>query len=198
MGNDVRPGAVVEQMRGLSMQSSGRPDFDDGTINPKEQHKREIITQLQSLGTNAIPPLVKGLNDANAQMRRNAALVLLTLAGAYEEEQPSPEKVNIRGAMPALIKALADRDGDVRSWAAQALGEIGSDAKAAVSALVNLLKNSDEGSRNSSCIALGNIGPAARDALPTLKNALKDPSRDVRQFARRAIEQIEKRPPMGF
>jgi HEAT repeat protein len=79
----------------------------------------------------------------------------------------------------------------VRAWAAHALAEIGPDAKDAVPALIKLLKDSDEGPRNDSCMALGDIGPVAIDALPALRNALNDPSKDVRQFAQRAIDKIQ-------
>lgn len=98
----------------------------------------------------------------------------------------------VREALPALMQALDDRDGDVRAWAAQTIGEIGPEAKVAVSLLLTLLRNGDEGSRNSSCIALGKIGPAAKDALPALRQALNDPSNDVRRFAEQAIENIQK------
>jgi HEAT repeat protein len=39
---------------------------------------------------------------------------------------------------------------------------------------------------------LGSIGPAAKDALPALREALNDPSKDVRLFAQKAIEKIQK------
>ncbi len=104
-----------------------------------------------------------------------------------------PEKVDVREAIPALIKAIEDSDWEVRSWAAHALGEVGPDARDAVPALLKLITNREEGCRNSSCIALAHIGPPAKDALPALRNALKDPSKDVRHFANWAIEQIEKK-----
>ena len=165
----------------------------DGRIDPKQQRKIEITRQLRLTGKEAVPALVKALKDPDVQMRRNSALVLITLAGAYEEEQPRPGKVDIREAVPALINAMEDSDGVVRSWAAQALGEVGPDAKDAVPALLKLITDREEGCRNCSCIALAGIGPAARDALPALRKALKDPSKDVRQFAKRAVEQIEKK-----
>jgi vesicle coat complex subunit len=182
------PEGIVEQMRGFSMQpSSNGGRFDDGTIDPKEQHRQEIIKQLRTIGKGAIPALVDAIKDSDVQMRRNAELVLIALAGGYDGEP----KMDIREAIPALIKATDDKDSNVRAWAAHALAEIGPDAKDAVPALIKLLKDSDEGPRNDSCMALGDIGPVAIDALPALRNALNDPSKDVRQFAQRAIDKIQ-------
>ena len=117
-------------------------------------------------------------------------MVLINLAGGYSSE--ARPKLDIRNAIPELIQATEDDDTDVRAWAAHALAEIGPDAKEAVPALLKLLKDREEGPRNTSCIALGNIGPAAKDALPALREALNDPSKDVRRFAERAIEKIQK------
>jgi len=57
--------------------------------------------------------------------------------------------------------------------------------------LIKLVGDRDEGCRNDACIALGDIGPAAKDALPALREALNDTSKDVRQFAKRAIGKIQ-------
>jgi HEAT repeat protein len=83
-------------------------------------------------------------------------------------------------------------DGTSRCFSAQAVGGIGAEARTAVPGLIALLGSSDVGSRNSACLGLAGIGPAARDALQTLRRALSDPSPDVRQFAQRAIDAIEK------
>jgi HEAT repeat protein len=178
-------GAIVEEMRGLNMQP-GNPTFDDGTINPKEQRREEIIAQLRLTGNEAGPALIRALKDSDVQMRRNADLVIFELAWGYDSKA-----MDMRRTIPVLIQATADTDGTVRAWAASALGEIGPDAKAAVPALIKLVRDPDEGCRNDACIALGDIGPAAKDALPALRNALNDPSKDVRQFAKRAISRVQ-------
>jgi HEAT repeat protein len=178
---------VVEQMRGISMQA-GRPR-SDGRPDPQEERRQEILDKLRALGKEAVPALVQALSDSDVQMRRNSELVMIHLAGPYEKKP----RVDITEALPALIKATQDSDTDVRAWAAHAIAEIGPDAKAAIPALIKLLQGKDEGPRNTSCLALGAIGPAAKDALPNLKAALDDPSKDVRQFARAAIMQIEKK-----
>jgi HEAT repeat protein len=177
---------VVEQMRGISMQA-GRPR-SDGRPDPQEVRRQEIMAKLRALGKKAVGALVQALSDTDVQMRRNSVLVMISLAGPYEKKP----RVDITEALPALIKATQDKDTDVRAWAAHAIAEIGPAAKAAVPALIKLLQGKVEGPRNTSCMALGAIGPAAKDALPALRAALDDPSKDVRQFARAAIMQIDK------
>jgi HEAT repeat protein len=181
-----KPEEIVEQMRGFNMQP-GNPIMDDGKINSKEQQREMIIVKFRMIGKESIPALIHALQDPDVQMRRNAELVMIWLAGGYDG-QP---KMNIQEAIPALIKATVDGDSDVRAWAAQALAEIGPDVKDPVPALIKLVNDADEGPRNTSCMALGDIGPAAKDALPALRNALNDPSKDVRQFAKQAIEKIQ-------
>jgi HEAT repeat protein len=178
---------IVEQMRGVNMQL-GNLTLDDGKINLKEQCKELIIEELRTNGKESVTALIQALKDSDVQMRRNAELVMISLAEGYDGQS----KMDLREAVPALIKATEDADGGVRAWAAHALAEIGPDAKSAVPALIKLLKDSDEGCRNDSCMALGDIGPAASEALPGLQNALNDPSKDVRQFAKVAIEKIKK------
>jgi HEAT repeat protein len=180
---------VVQQLRQLPtpLPATGR---SDGSIDPVEQRRRELYSELRQLGPDALPALARGLKDPDIQLRRNVALALNVLAGNWYNR--SKERMDIRAALPALIAALQDADGSVRAWSAQAIGEIGPDATQAVAALVMLLGNADEGSRNSACIALYGIGPAAKAALPALEKALTDPSADVRRFAQRAVEKIRK------
>jgi hypothetical protein len=177
---------LVELMRGHSMQPTGRLLRSDGLVDPGEQHRQAIVDQLRLLGTKSVPALIDALSDQDVQMRRNAALVLIALAASYEVKP----QVDIREAIPALIKATDDVDTDVRAWAAHALAEIGPDAAPAIPALLILLKDTQEGPRNTSCMALGNMGSAAATALPMLHEALHDPSQDVRRFAQRAIDSI--------
>jgi vesicle coat complex subunit len=176
---------IVEEMRGFDMQR-GNPIFDDGRINPKGQHREEIIRQLRLTGNEAVPALVHALKDPDVQMKRNAELVIFELAWGYDSKP-----MDMRKAIPALIQATEDEDGTVRAWATSALEEIGPDAKAAVPALTKIVDDRHEGCRNHACIALGDIGPAAKDVLPALRKALNDPSKDVRQFAKRAIRKIQ-------
>jgi len=175
---------LVAQMRGMSMQA--RRPRSDGRPDPIEARRCEILARLRILGTKAVPALAAMLQDTDVQMRRNATLVLIELRGEWTGKRI----VDTRAAVPALIKATADQDADVRAWSAHALAEIGPDAVEAVPALIKLLKDSAEGPRNTSAIALGSIGPGASEAVPALIEALEDGSADVRLFATTAIKRI--------
>ena len=163
----------------------------DGTVDPVEEKRHRLYTQLRDLGEQAMPALSRGLADPNVQIRRNVALFLGVTSGGWFTFNPPQQRLDIHDALPALISALRDDDPRVRGLAAQAVGNIGPNAAAAVPALIDLLANTDEGSRNSACIGLYGIGPAAREALPALRAALSDSSTDVRRFAQRAIEKID-------
>lgn len=183
--NRTQAEQTVEQMREFSMQPQAL-----GLPGPIEKRRQQITARLHQLGKEAVPALIHPLSDNDVQMRRNVVLVLIVLAGGYSAE--ARPKLDIRNAIPDLIQATVDSDTDVRGWAAHALAEIGPDAKDALPALLKLLKDPEEGPRNTACMALGNIGPVAKDALPALRAMRNDPSNDVRRFAERAIEMIQK------
>lgn len=186
-GVQDRAEGIVQQLRQLPtpLPAMGR---SDGRIDLLEQRRSELYSQLRQLGAEALPALGRGLTDPDMKLRKNVALALNALGGNWFDR--SKQRMDIRAALPVLIAALQDSEGDVRAWSAQAIGEIGRDAAEAVPALVALLGSADDGSRNSACIALYGIGPAAKDALPGLQMALADKNPDVRRFAQRAIESI--------
>ncbi len=76
-----------------------------------------------------------------------------------------------REAMPALVAAVGDDDGNVREAAAHAVGQMGPDA---VPALVSMLGHHDKYVRRHAVWALGRLGPLARPALTDLCRVLKD------------------------
>ena len=180
--------AIVEQMRGISMNLSASAR-SDGHTDPLENKKKKILAELRASGQDVIPLLVGALKDKDVQMRRNACLALTELGGTWTANP----RVDTSDALPALIEATKDSDGAVRAWATHAIAEIGPAAETAVPALIELLNDPDEGARNNSAMALGSIGPEARAAIPALRKALTDPKPDVRRFARRALEQITKK-----
>jgi hypothetical protein len=177
---------VIEKMRGFSMQS--RHPRSDGKPDPDSIRREEIMAEFRRMGKEAVPAIARVLKDSDVQMRRNATLVLIELAGDWTGKPT----VDTRIAIPSLISATEDPDHQVRAWAAHALAEIGPDAKQAVPILIQMLKDPKEGPRNTSAMALGRIGAAAKTALPALREALKDPKEDVRHFYKTAIAQIEK------
>jgi HEAT repeats len=161
-----------------------------GVPPPTEQLRREIYDRLWSLGSAALPALCRGLGDPDVQVRRNVALFLGVAGGDwYDRGRP---RLVITECVPALVRALEDGDSRVKELAAQAVGTTGAAGVSAVPALIGLLASPSEGDRNTACMGLRGIGPAAREALPALKKALSDPSANVRSFAKRAIERIER------
>lgn len=68
------------------------------------------------------------------------------------------------GAAPGLTDALKEEDPEIRYWAADALGKIGS--VSAVPALIAALRDPFDAVRMSACVALGDL--KAREALPDL------------------------------
>jgi HEAT repeat protein len=93
-------------------------------------------------------------------------------------------------AVSFLIGSLKDRDKDCRQVAAQALGDIGSEAKSAVSDLIIAIKDENENIRRSAARSLGKIGPEAKAAMAALIGALEDQHEHVRKAVANAIGEI--------
>ncbi len=122
------------------------------------------ILALGKLGPTAVPPLVEALKGGAASPGKN-----------------SPKK----GPAPT------DHTAFLRAKAAEALGQIGEDAKPAVPALVAALK--DAGVRTEAATALGNIGPAAKEAVTPLQDAAADKAnRRDKAFRQAALDAVKK------
>ena len=90
-------------------------------------------------------------------------------------------------AVPALMRALDDEDGDVVIWAMHALGEIGPDARAAVPLLQAKLNDKDWNIRNLAKFALERIG---EDSVPAVVAQLRSENRDKRKEAANLLVDI--------
>jgi HEAT repeat protein len=78
-------------------------------------------------------------------------------------------------AIPALLKALKDRDAGVRRAVIAAMEKIEPEPKDYVPALIDLLKKErDSNVRLLAVRALGQIGPPAKSAVSTLKELQKE------------------------
>lgn len=84
---------------------------------------------LGRIGDAAVPALITALEDADRDVRAQAARALARMGPKAE------------AAIPALIEALDDDDKFVRQGAARALGQIGPLAEDAVPALMQALKD---------------------------------------------------------
>ena len=148
-------------------------DWDEDRISSDEAMKRlgEPPRSVRRLAIYLRLPRWMGAN------RQYAALALGRIG---------PEA---KAAVPALVKALGDRNAHVRADAASALYFIGPAAKTAVPALIGLLGDTDRYVRHWAVVALGKIGPEARKAVPALVKILEDEDTDVqmRSWAAQAL-----------
>jgi len=89
-----------------------------------------------------------------------------------------------------LVGQLKSPTADVRRDAAQALGKLGTEAKAAVPALIASLKDENMFVRRYSAQSLGKIGPAAKSAVPALTKSLEDMRKEVAEAATEALGKL--------
>jgi HEAT repeat protein len=90
-----------------------------------------------------------------------------------------------------LIAQLKDADGELRTTAAEELGELGAEASAAVPALGEALRDVHPGVRQAAARALGNIGERARPAVTALEGALADSELTVQLAAAWALVKLD-------
>lgn len=142
-------------------------------------------------GQESLQGLLNGLDSPNPGTRASAAMSLAKMGPDAQD------------AVPALAKALGDRDLNVRYFAATALQAVGPAAQAGVAALVQALDTFPGGSpaldgpmryyadvRVVAAEALGAIGSHARAAVPALKKALNDADPTVRSAAAEALKRV--------
>ncbi len=133
---------------------------------------------LEDLGSEAAPAsavLAKALvEDADPFVRWGAARALGKMTAAETD------------AIPALVKALEDKNDDVRQTAPIALARFGPAAKPAVSGLAAAVKRND-GLRLGALKALAAIGKGAAPAAGEAAAALVDPDAEVRIAAAGAL-----------
>jgi HEAT repeat protein len=122
---------------------------------------------LSRIGSAAVPPLVRALDEKDMNLRIGAAKALGDMGPTAHD------------AAPALIKVLSDTQDPVRDEVTQALALIGPDAGPA---LVAALQDADVHRRAGAATALAQMGPpfhdpgveqiAAKESDPTVRAAL--------------------------
>src|SRR5262249_20769495 len=130
--------------------------------------------------------VIKALKSPDADQRRDAAEHLGWYALREGEERAAVDKA-LTEAVPALVGALSDADGDVGHQAAITLGRIG---KPAPPALITALKDKDATVRYGAADAIVGIGWDAGDAVPSLIPLLRDADPEVRGKAVVALSAI--------
>jgi HEAT repeat protein len=132
--------------------------------------RRELVRKLAQHGAqSAREPLLRALEDADAQVRLEAAAVT--------------GRVRLREAVPILLDWLDDKEPATRRAAAAALGEIGEER--ALQALIRALGDGHGDVRRAAVVALGEL--SAPDALVPLIGRLEDVDLGVRLEAIAAL-----------
>ena len=120
----------------------------------------------------AIPSLLKALEDPSGNVRRSATEALGNLGSV--------------DAVPGLLKALEDPENYVRRSAIEALGTLGS--REAIPGLLKTLEDSNDYVRGIAAKALGKLGGV--EAIPGLLKALEHPDSNVRERAAEALGKL--------
>ena len=131
----------------------------------------------------ATPALIKALQDANAEVRQQAAYGLGRI------------KPDAMLALPELLKAVKDKDKSVRCHAIHALGALGKPATSAIPELIRVLKEDVVADVRLAAIEeLATFGPDARAALDVLMIASRDGKPAIREAAQEAVKKIQQSP----
>jgi HEAT repeat protein len=127
----------------------------------------------------SVPRLAHLVGDPDLDVSKEAAD---TLAGYGAEA---------RAAVPALARATAVGDAEMRVKAIATLGTLGPEvAASSVPALITALANPDARVRREAAKSLGRFGAAARPAVDALRRALNDEDPEVRGAASDAVLSI--------
>jgi HEAT repeat protein len=183
-------------------------EWQEDLRDPAPRGRAAALSALALFGEAAVPRLVEGLRDPDADVRvsaargigqvgREAAEASTALVRALRDGEPRVRfdaavalgrvGAAARDAVPALARALTDPAGEVRVGAALGLAGMGSAARDAVPALLQALRDGNVVLRMSACWALGSIGPDGRAAVPALRAALRDHNTSVRTSAASAL-----------
>jgi HEAT repeat protein len=131
-------------------------------LNPKassgrfREHYLEAVGRLGSQAREAIPDLIRLLEDNNLGWR--AALALGDIGPA---------------AVPLLQESVQHSRGFTRARAIFALGEIGPRTKAAIPLLLAIARDDKDPEQTDAALALSYLGPDARAVLPILVGMMK-------------------------
>ena len=185
-----------------------KPQKGSGQDEPAAiQPATEIMHEYGPGGKAAIPALLEGLKNKDANIRKNAAFALGEIGPEAESAiselsrvlKKDPDREVRKNAAFALgeigspsigilIKCLGDRDSRVRRNVAAALVRIGYPA---VSCLINLLHDNRPVIRKNAAGILGRIGPRAKDAVPTLEKFLNDSDKSFCWTVKQALKKIK-------
>lgn len=196
----------------LSIQAAEKPIADlirqlgSNSFNEREQASKELI----AVGEPALEALRTVLKSTDVEVARRASDCIATIERSqkinailrvlqYDADPTKRDKAAIQlhdfgpedhpAIVPTLIKALDDRDLEVRVHAAALLGIFGSPAKDAVPRMLEILKDSNEPERMRWCMtsSLARIGHCEEQAVPVLLQLLQSKSKTLRNGAAYAL-----------
>lgn len=176
-----------------------------------DKQKWRIFSAFQILGdsaSNAIPALESMLADSRdttnvvgliAQIGPKANDTLLHLVTNKNSQVRFTVVMHLEAAgagrsdsVQALIGRLSDTSGEVRSAAANRLGNADLYSEQVISALISSLSDSDPDVRVTAALSLGRFGHNAKIAIPKLTPLLNDDHAIVQKAARTALDNIER------
>jgi HEAT repeat protein len=161
----------------------------------------DSIAAIKKRLPNTVPGLLEALASKDYLVKRCAGEALVKLGpgaraafptllkrfqqGDQELEWVITELAKAAGAsaVPPLLEALRDTDSTIRQKAAEALGEIGNDARAAVPELTLELQDSAAAVVLVSALSLRKIDPRDHAGVPALITLLADPNPEIRAGA---------------
>ena len=167
--------------------------------------RAEAAKALVAMGPEAIDALIRGVSDANPQIREMSAWTLSEIKAPTARVVPAlisvltdpDENIRVVGsvalqnlggpAVPYLIAALTADAAEIRLNAAYVLGEIGAPLDTILPALINTLTDPEWNVRRLVVRALVTIGAPA---VEPLIQALNSPNPDLRRMAERALNDI--------
>jgi serine/threonine protein kinase/HEAT repeat protein len=147
----------------------------------------EALGEMGSLARGALSVLLEALEDRDVSAADAASAALRKIIGgpaAVVVEPAMPPSSSTAGA--DLVRALKDKDRDVRWRAAIALGETPASSEV-VLALVEAIEDPDDTVRWEAVKALGKLGSGAKEAVPALAAALYDEDEIFRHHAASAL-----------
>jgi HEAT repeat protein len=148
----------------------------------------EARNTLGEVGLPAVPILRECLKDKRPKMRRCA---IGGLSGVISKVRETKDAVPPE-VIKDLIICLRDKDQETVRGAIFVLAEVGVEAKEAVLPITVCLKDSREAVRKVAAECLPAFGPASKVAIPALRKALQDEDEYVRDWAKKALQVLEK------
>ncbi len=179
-------------------------EADEGTSD-----ERQAIAAVRTIGTNALPQLVKWVASADLDEQSQAEKGFQILGPAAEPAVPSLGKMLastnevislIAGqclghigapALPELLAGLTNRHFKVGTVAALAIAELGTNASPAVPIFLRHLENPNHFYRERAADALGNLQIEPETVVPALMHLLRDDSKAARYLAIRGLGNFE-------